>query len=60
MANKIATYINDKEDAFVLVGLAHLIGKQNIIQLLQEKGYVVNQIQYSTNNEQLVDENPIR
>jgi uncharacterized protein YbaP (TraB family) len=41
---KIDKLLKKKGTYFVVVGAAHFIGKQGIIQLLKEKGYAVEQI----------------
>jgi uncharacterized protein YbaP (TraB family) len=41
---KIAELIQGNEDALVVVGAAHLVGKQGIVQMLRDKGYVVEQM----------------
>lgn len=39
----IESFINQSEDYLVIVGAAHLVGPDNVIQLLQDKGYSVQQ-----------------
>ena len=41
---KLENYLNDKKVEFVVVGEAHLYGKDGLLSLLQEKGYVVKQV----------------
>jgi len=40
----IETYLKNKKAAFVIVGLAHLHGKDGLLALLQKKGYTVKQV----------------
>ena len=40
---KIERLLDQKESALVVVGAAHLVGKEGIISLLKEKGYQVEQ-----------------
>lgn len=42
MAEKIESYLKQEGTYFVVVGAAHLIGEQGIIQILQNKGYRLN------------------
>jgi uncharacterized protein YbaP (TraB family) len=44
MADKIAGFLKSKDTYFVVVGAAHLAGKQGIIELLKGKGYKVEQL----------------
>ena len=44
MASKIEGYLKTKEHYFVVVGAAHLVGKDGIIEILKKKGYVVEQL----------------
>ena len=39
----IESYINQPEDYLVVVGAAHLVGNDSVVQLLQDKGYTVQQ-----------------
>lgn len=39
----IESFINQQEDYLVVVGAAHLVGEDSVVQLLQDKGYVVEQ-----------------
>lgn len=39
MSEKILTYLGDDKNYFVVVGAGHLVGQQNILQLLQKQGY---------------------
>ena len=39
----IEALINQPEDYLVVVGAAHLVGDNSVVQLLQDKGYVVHQ-----------------
>jgi uncharacterized protein YbaP (TraB family) len=44
MASKIEDYLKAKETYFVIVGAAHLVGSQGIIQILKGKGFTVEQL----------------
>ena len=44
MANRIAVYLNGKDQCFVVVGAGHLVGDKGIIKLLQEKNFKVEQM----------------
>jgi len=44
MASKIEGYLKTKEHYFVVVGAAHLVGKDGIIEILKKKGYLVEQL----------------
>jgi hypothetical protein len=44
MASKIEGYLKTKEHYFVIVGAAHLVGKDGIIEILKKKGYLVEQL----------------
>ncbi len=44
MAKKIDAYLVDGGKFYIVVGAAHLCGKNSIIELLEEKGYTVNQL----------------
>lgn len=44
MAEKINQFLNDDEDYFVVVGAAHLVGENGIINLLEEEGYEITQL----------------
>jgi uncharacterized protein len=41
---KIDEMLKGKDDALVVVGAAHLVGKQGLLELLKGKGYVVEQL----------------
>jgi uncharacterized protein YbaP (TraB family) len=41
MASKINGYLNTNNSYFVVAGLAHFIGDDSVIKLLEEKGYTV-------------------
>lgn len=45
MAEKIEGYLKGTDQCFIVVGAAHLIGDQGIINLLQQKNYKVEMIQ---------------
>jgi uncharacterized protein YbaP (TraB family) len=40
----IEKLINGADDALVVVGAAHLVGSKGVVQLLRDKGYVVDQL----------------
>ncbi len=40
----IESFINQPDDYLVVVGAAHLVGDDSVIQLLEEKGYTVQQL----------------
>jgi uncharacterized protein YbaP (TraB family) len=42
---KIENYLSNKTEAFVVVGLMHLLGKDGLLAQLQHKGYIVKQVQ---------------
>lgn len=44
MTAKIEEYLKSKKKYFVVVGAAHLVGRQGIVELLKEKGYRVRQL----------------
>jgi len=44
MTVKIENYLNTKDTYFVVVGAGHLVGKKGIIQLLNKKGYSIQQL----------------
>jgi uncharacterized protein YbaP (TraB family) len=44
MASKIEDYLKTKETYFVIVGAGHLVGNQGIIEMLKEKGFLVEQL----------------
>jgi uncharacterized protein YbaP (TraB family) len=41
---KIEQMLKGKSDALVVVGAAHLVGKEGVVELLRAKGYVVEQM----------------
>lgn len=41
---KIEAMFGDEDKEFVLVGVGHLVGTQNVLELLQTKGYQVEQL----------------
>jgi uncharacterized protein YbaP (TraB family) len=43
MAALIENYLKSNDTCFVVLGAAHLIGKEGIVQLLKDKGYQVEQ-----------------
>ena len=44
MTGKVEQLLQGKETVFVIVGAAHLVGKEGIIELLRGKGYTVEQM----------------
>lgn len=44
MLYKIEELLNSKHQVFIAVGLGHIIGERNIIEMLKEKGYFVHKI----------------
>jgi len=44
MAGKIEEYLKGKEQAFVVVGAAHIVGDKGIARMLRDKGYKVEQV----------------
>lgn len=44
IALKIEGYLKTKESYFIVVGAAHLVGKDGVIEILKKKGYVVEQL----------------
>ena len=41
---KIEEFLNHKGNVLVVVGAAHLIGNRGVIEMLRQKGYVVEQL----------------
>jgi uncharacterized protein YbaP (TraB family) len=41
MAEKIETILKGSDAHFIAVGAAHLLGQDNVLQILSEKGYRV-------------------
>ena len=44
MADVAEQYLKGKEPAFLVVGAAHLIGKDGVVSLLQKHGYQIDQV----------------
>jgi uncharacterized protein len=44
MAARLDEYLKTKEQAFVVVGAAHIVGDKGIAKLLRDKGYKVEQV----------------
>ena len=44
MVEKIELYMKDKEKTFIIVGAAHLLGKEGIIELLKNKKYSLKRL----------------
>jgi uncharacterized protein YbaP (TraB family) len=43
MCSRIESYLNSTGSYFVIVGAGHLVGKRGIVELIKDKGYVVEQ-----------------
>ena len=41
---KIEALLQDEDDALVVVGAAHLVGRQGVVEMLRAKGYTVQQM----------------
>jgi hypothetical protein len=41
---RIEQFLTGHDDALVVVGAAHLVGKQGVLELLRAKGYTVDQL----------------
>lgn len=44
MAGRVEQFLQGKEKCFVVVGAAHLVGKEGIVEILRRKGYRVEQL----------------
>jgi uncharacterized protein YbaP (TraB family) len=44
MAARLDEYLKTKEQAFVVVGAAHIVGDKGLAKLLRDKGYKVEQV----------------
>lgn len=44
MVSKIEDFLKAKETYFVIVGAGHLVGSQGIVEILKEKGYLLEQL----------------
>jgi len=44
MSDKIGQFLRNRDTVFVVVGAAHLVGKEGIIEILRGKGYTVEQL----------------
>lgn len=44
MAARLDEYLKNKEQVFVVVGAAHLVGEKGVAKLLRDKGYKVEQV----------------
>ena len=44
IASKIEGYLKTNEQYYVVVGAAHLVGKDGIIEILKKKGYILEQL----------------
>ena len=52
MAARLDEYLKNKEQAFVVVGAAHIVGDKGIAKLLRDKGYKVEQVTLQTKSAQ--------
>ena len=41
---KLESLIRGKDDALVIVGAGHLVGKDGVVELLRAKGYTIEQL----------------
>jgi hypothetical protein len=41
---RIDAMLQGKDDALVVVGAAHLVGKDGVVEMLKAKGYAVEQL----------------
>jgi uncharacterized protein YbaP (TraB family) len=41
---KIEQLLGGKDDVLVVVGAAHLVGKEGVLEMLKAKGYLVEQM----------------
>lgn len=46
MADVAEEYFNDDKDVFFVVGAAHIVGDDALVDLLTERGYTVNRVNY--------------
>lgn len=46
MANKAEEYFNNGKDVFFVVGAAHIVGDDALVDLLTERGYSVKEVNY--------------
>ena len=44
MADVAEQFLKGKEQAFLVVGAAHMVGKDGVVSLLQKRGYKVEQV----------------
>lgn len=44
MADVVEQFLKGKEQAFVVVGAAHLVGKDGVVRILEKRGYKVEQV----------------
>jgi uncharacterized protein YbaP (TraB family) len=44
MSSKIEQFLKNRETLFVVVGAAHLVGKEGILEILKVKGYSIEQL----------------
>src|SRR5438270_5256846 len=48
MTARLEEYLKNKEQVFVVVGAAHIVGDKGIARLLRDKGYKVEQVAFET------------
>ncbi len=44
MADKIAGYLAGSDPVFVIIGAAHVVGKDGVIELLKKRGFLVKRL----------------
>jgi uncharacterized protein YbaP (TraB family) len=44
MAEKIEEFLADDEIYFIVVGAAHLVGEKGLVNILDERGYLIEQL----------------
>ena len=47
MADAAEQFLKGKEAAFVVVGAAHMVGRDGVISILEKRGYKVEQVALS-------------
>jgi uncharacterized protein YbaP (TraB family) len=48
MAARLDEYLKGKEQTFVVVGAAHIVGEKGVAKLLRDKGYKIEQVTLET------------
>lgn len=46
MADKAEEYFEDEKDVFFVVGAAHIVGDDALVELLTERGYTIKKLEY--------------